>query len=187
MVRLFGLGRRPRTVEFRCTCCGNIHRGSPSFSLHRPEHVFDVPEAERNNRVWATDDFCIIHPAQDDGEGQLTYWIRATLDVPIHDVEDPFCWGIWVSQSKESFERYRDTFDQDQSGDSSFGYLPVHMAHYRNEDGSWPMLKCDVNWAAPGQRPKVKLWENECQLYIDQRDGISWDQAVAIATPLMHA
>ena len=186
MVRLFGFGRTPRTFEFRCPDCGRIHRGSPSFALHRPEHVFEVPETEREARVWANDDLCIIRPAGDEPESETTYWIRAILDIPIHESDEPFCWGLWVTQSQDSFERYRETFDQDQSEDGSFGWLSVHMKHYRNPDGSWPMLECDVNWGPAGQRPKVTLWDSESQLFKDQRDGISWDKAIAIAAPLMH-
>lgn len=148
--------------------------------------MFDVPEEERAQRVMATDDFCIISPAEVDVDGDTTYWIRATLDVPVHGVDEPFCWGLWVSQSKDAFERYRETYDEDQSGGVSFGWLPVHMKHYRNADDSWPMLECDVRWGEPGKRPKLSLWECENQLYTDQRDGISWDQAIAIAAPLLH-
>ena len=186
MVRLFGLGREPQTFEFRCPDCGQIHRGSPSFSLYRPEHVFEVPEAERELRIWATDDLCIIGPAEGEPESETRYWIRTTLDIPIIGAAEPFCWGLWVSQSKVAFDRYCETFDEDQSEDGSFGWLPVHMKHYRNPDGSWPMLECDVKWGAVGQRPKLSLWESDNRLFFDQRDGISWDKAISIAAPLMH-
>jgi len=186
VVRLFGLGRKPQTFEFRCESCGKIHRGSPSFSLHRPEHIFDVPESERDDRVLATDDLCVILPPKGQDESETTYWIRATLDIPIKGVSEPFCWGVWVSQSKEAFERYRETFDLDQSDDGSFGWLPVHMAHYRNADGSWPMLKCNVEWGPKGKRPKIEIQECDNQIYLDLRDGISWEKAIEIAAPLMH-
>jgi len=186
MARLFGIGRGPRRFEFRCECCGSIHRGSPSFSLPRPEHVFDVPEGERDVRVVANDDLCIIYPANGKPLEETTYWIRAILDIPIHDVAEPFRWGIWISQSKEAFDRYSETFDSDQSFDGSFGWLPVHMNYYRNADGSWPMLECHIDWGSAGKRPSVRLWECDNQLYLDQRDGISWGKAIEIASPLMH-
>ncbi len=187
MARLFGIGRGPRKFEFRCDCCGKVHRGSPSFSLHRPEHVFEVPEDERDLRVEADDDLCIIRPTKGESDDQTSYWIRVTLDIPIIGADEPFCWGVWVSQSRDSFERYVETYNEDQTGNDSFGWLPVHMKYYRNADGEWPSLKCDVNWGAPGKRPKIVLWECDNQLYRDQRDGISWDKAIAIAAPLMHA
>ena len=183
---MFGIGRNPPTFEFRCAECGELHRGSPSFSHKLPEHVFDVPEDERVLRVTSTDDICIIRPSADDRDERTTFWIRTILELPIHGVPEPFTWGLWVSQSEEAFERYVDTFDDDQSDDGSFGWLPVHMAAYRNPDGSWPMLKCDVSWGPIGKRPELRLWECDNQLYIDQRDGISWERAIEIATPLMH-
>lgn len=186
MAGLFGLGRKPRTFEFRCDDCGEMHRGSPSFSLHRPEHIFEVPEAERDQRVTATDDLCVIHPAEGDADGETTHWIRVILEIPILGAAEPFLWGVWVSQSKESYDRYVETYHSDQSDDSSFGWLPVHMAHYRDPDGSWPVLECQVVWGIKGKRPKIILWESDSQLYRDQRDGISWEEAIRIATPLMH-
>ncbi len=148
--------------------------------------MFDVPEDEREQRVFATDDLCIIRPPEGGDERDTSYWIRVILEIPIHGTEEPFCWGVWVSQSKEAFERYRKTYDQDQSDDGSFGWLPVHMAHYRNPDGTWPMLECDAEWGGKGQRPKITLRGCESQICRDQRDGISWDEAMQIATPLMH-
>ena len=186
MARLFETGSGPRRFEFRCECCGNLFSGSPSFSLRRPEFVFDVPEEERDARVVANNDLCIIYPSADEPDSLPSYWIRAVLDIPIHGAAEPFCWGLWVTQSRESFDRYQATFDLDQSDDGSFGWLPVHMKYYRNSDGSWPMLECDVRWGPTGSRPTIHLWECDNQLYRDQRDGISWEKAIEIASPLMH-
>ncbi len=149
--------------EFRCDSCGKIHSGSASFSQYSPEHVFDVPEDER----------------------ETSHWMSVTLDIPTDGANEPFCWGVWVSQSREAYERYVDTCDADQSEDGSFGWLPLHMAYYRKADGSWPPLKCSVNWSSKGQRPKIELQECDEQLYPGQRDGISWEKAIEIAAPLM--
>ena len=136
--------------------------------------------------MTSDDDLCVIRPAADDLDGAISYWIRATLDVPIHGADEPYCWGLWVSQSKESFERYAKTFDGDQSGDGSFGWCPVPMKYYRRSDGSWPSLERDVEWFGGNERPKIVLRPSDDQLAIDQRDGISWDKAIEIARITMH-
>jgi hypothetical protein len=176
------------TFEFQCSECGEIHRGSPSFSYKKPSYYFDVPEAEREARVDINDDLCRIRPLQEDSEGQTIYCIRTTLDVPIHGADEPFCWGVWVTQSEESFKRYVETWDQDQSGDGSFGWLAVTMPYYnrRNPGEPFDSLKCDVRWGRKGQRPKVELQSCDHPLYIDQRDGISWETAIEIARLWPH-
>ncbi len=188
MRRLFGLGRNPKTFEFECTDCGDIHRGSPSFAYAKPTYFFDVPESERDARIKLSDDLCVILPAPDDREGETIYCIRVTLDIPIHGAPDPFCWGVWVTQSEDSFERYVETFFGDQSGDGSFGWLAVTMPYYDESSPGEPFeaLACDVEWGPVGKRPKVILQEATHQLYLDQRNGISWEKATLLARAMMH-
>ena len=36
---------------FRCSTCGDVHRGSPSFGYDQPHFYFEIPEHERAARV----------------------------------------------------------------------------------------------------------------------------------------
>jgi hypothetical protein len=188
VVRLFGLGTKPKTFEFKCPDCGNIHRGSPSFAYDKPVYVLSVPEQERDERVYLTEDLCRILPAADEPEDETIHCIRATLDIPILDAAEPFCWGVWVTQSEESFGHYVETFSEDQSEFVTFGWLPVTMPPYERSAPNEPLehLKCDVHWGVDGQRPKLFLQESAHPLYLDQRDGISWNSAIEIARKIMH-
>jgi len=93
----------------------------------------------------------------------------------IEDVEEPFSWGLWVSQSRDSFERYIATYDEDQSGDGSFGWLSVTMPGYdRTEpDQDLEYLGCDVRWSPRGQRPLIVPQETGHPLYRDVTHGMS--------------
>ena len=86
---------------------------------------FDVPEEEREARIQVNEDLCRIRLADD--ETQFSYFIRVILEIPIKGATEPFMWGVWVSQSQDSFERYRETFDQNQPEEQSFGsgVLPI--------------------------------------------------------------
>jgi len=180
MTRIFGLDDKAKSFEFKCDCCSEIHRGSPSFAYDKPVFYFDVPEEEREDRTFLTSDLCVI----DD----KIFLIRAILEIPIHGVEEPFTWGIWVSQSEENFLRYQDTYDDDQSGITTFGWLAATMPGYneRDEEGLLVNLKTNVMWQAPGDRPIVELQDCDHPLYRDQRDGISWERAVELAQLTMH-
>jgi hypothetical protein len=188
MRRLFGLGRNPRTFEFKCPDCQDVHRGSPSFAYAKPTYYFDVLEPERDKRIKLSDDLCTILPAEDDEGGEPIYCIRATLDVPIHGAPDPFCWGVWVTQSEENFNKYIETFSNDQSGSGSFGWLAVTMPHYNLSPPGEPFesLACDVEWGAVGKRPKIIIYESAHQLFLDQSNGIDWETAILLARAMMH-
>jgi len=192
MRRLFGLGANPKTFEFKCADCGALHRGSPSFGYKHPPQYLDVPEEDRAARVWLSEDACVISPAAGEQSGKPDYYIRGILEVPIHGASEPFLWGVWVTQSKESFDRYLETFRKDQSDDGSFGWLPVSMPHYRRigQGEQLENLRCNVVWQGQingrGQRPLIQLQECDHPLFIDQRDGISWERAIEIARLVMH-
>jgi len=172
-----------KTFEYICAGCGEVHRGAPSFSFRYPSPYFDVPEDQREARVRATDDFCEIAPDGNDPDGHRFYFIRVVLDVPIVGADEPFRWGVWVTQSAEAFARYVETYQQDQSQDGSFGWLMVDLPVYnRAEAGAYlESLECDIQWGAAGQRPKAVLWESDHPLAIDQQNGIDWDRAIEIA------
>ena len=187
MRRLFGLGTKQRTFEFKCESCNEIHRGSPSFAIPQPTYVHDVPPDERDDRLELSEDLCVIQPRNDSEQGTI-FCIRVLLEIPIHGAEEPFSWGVWVTQSEASFARYVETFDQDQSGDGSFGWLPMTIGHYRRTEPGQDIehLACDVYWGPQGQRPRIQLRECDHPLAVDQHEGISWETAVAIARKVMH-
>jgi hypothetical protein len=177
---------KQKTYSYTCGCCGENFSGSPSFGMSRPPFVFNVPEAEYEARVQLDDDLCLVR-AGGNQDADL-YAIRVTLDIPIHDMEEPFNWGVWVTQSEDSFFKHVGSYGADQSGEISFGWLPVTMPPYQRNRLGDPIesLACDVLWQSKGQRPVIVLHESDHPLYLDQRDGISWDRAVEIARNQME-
>ncbi len=172
-----------KQFQYKCHECGKTHTGSPSFSYKYPEYYFDVPRNERETRVLVNADSCKISPNADDASEDVIYCIRVILEIPIRNSAQPFTWGVWVSQSKNSFDQYVDTFDCDQSTQGSFGWLMVNMPFYSHpETNEMPVhLECDVEFGPMGQRPKIRIWDCNHPLSIDQREGISWRTATKIA------
>jgi hypothetical protein len=176
----FALNSQPKAFEFRCSDCGEVHKGSPSFSFAHPIQYGWLDVSERSRRAKLSDDLCAI----DDAE----YFIRGVLEVPIIGADEPFTWGVWVTQSKESFTRYRQTFNGDQSDGGSFGWLTVTMDVYNRSNAGEPLenLACDVWWRGPGMRPSIEIHECDHPLYHDWRHGISWQSAIKLAQATMH-
>jgi hypothetical protein len=171
-----------KKLSYKCACCGNEYDGSPSFAYDKPTYYFDVPETERPSRVKIDSDLCHIRNHDENADDDI-YAIRVTLDVPIHGVEHPFCWGVWVTQSKDNFYKYIETYDNDQSNTVTFGWLAVTMSHYdrRGAGNETEHLACDVHWGVNGERPSIILHRSDHPLFRDQQNGISWDEAVTIA------
>lgn len=165
---------------FKCGCCGEIHEGSPSYGFDSPDHYACLSEEQKERMGRRNSDLCTI--THDEG---VDYFIRAVLEVPIHGVEEPFTWGLWVSLSEKSFRRYVDTYDDPVEGDVFFGWICNRVPWYP-ESGS---LATDVIVQLGGKRPLLRLHHdsaNDHPLIIDQLEGISVAKAQEIAEYLNH-
>lgn len=127
-----------------------------------------------------TSDLCTI-----EYDERIDYFVRAVLEVPIHGIEEPFLWGIWVSASKKSFLRYVETYDAPVEGDGFLGWVCNRIEAYPTDRSRPSNVWIQIN----GQRPKIVLHrsENEVdQLVIDQTEGISVERAQQLAEAAMH-
>ena len=104
------------------------------------------------------------------------------LEVPIHGVREPFLWGVWVSLSRESFERYVSTYKAPVTTDRYFGWLCNALPCYPNTYA----MKTMVQVQDGGQRPIVELDELDHPLVQDWRQGISIERAQEIAERVVH-
>jgi len=165
---------------FKCTCCGEIHEGSPSVGYRMPDQYASLSEEQRAAMGRISSDICTI--TYEEG---TDYFIRAVLEVPIHGVEEPFLWGVWVSLSEKSFTRYVETYDNPVEGDGFFGWVCNAIPAYPFE-GSRP---ADVRVQLGGQRPTVVLHRRDDEidpLLKDQVLGISVARAQQIAERAFH-
>lgn len=170
----------PAIFAFKCSCCGEVHEGSPSFAFHAPDHYVNLSDEQKAARATLTDDFCTI--THDEGTDRF---IRAVLEVPIHGVDEPFLWGVWVSLSEKSFDRYWKTYDDPVAGDGYFGWVCNRIALYPYAQAR----PADVHVQPGGQRPKVELHRRDPEddpLVIDQVNGISVARAQELAERAMH-
>lgn len=165
---------------FKCTCCDQVHEGSPSIGFKAPDHYAGLTEEQKRSWGKLSTDLCEIA----DGEG-TDYFIRAVLEVPIVGVDDPFLWGVWVSLSEKSYRRYVETYDSPQVGEGFFGWVCNNIPSY-----PYPSARpADVIVQGGNQRPKVFLHQADREddpLVIDQVHGISIEKAQRLAEHVMH-
>ncbi len=166
----------PALFSFRCSCCGEVHEGSPSFGFEAPSPYLEQPEpAQKAGHLG--EDLCHY----EDGDGPQ-YFVRAVLEVPIDGVAEPFLWGVWVSLSKSSYDRYVETCDDPDPTDCYFGWFCNYLPAYPNTYA----LKTQVHPRTGGVRPWIELEDADHPLCQDYHQGISVQRAQALAEAVMH-
>lgn len=163
-------------LRYECSCCGKVHEGTPSFGYDAP-----APFREQSADVQAAgvlnSDFCMY--SDEDGEH---YFIRVCLEVPIEGYDDPFIWGVWTSLSKESFDRYLDTYESPDTSDCYFGWLCNRLPYYPDTYA----MKLDVCPRDNGTRPFAVPEETDHPLSVDFHQGLSEARAIEIAEHVLH-
>lgn len=91
-------------------------------------------------------------------------------------------WGVWVSLSKQSFDRYVETYEAPDTTDQYFGWLCNSLPYYPE---TFPM-KTQVHPRTNNVRPYIELEDSEHPLSVDFRNGISIERAQEIAEHAMH-
>jgi hypothetical protein len=165
---------------FKCTCCGEVHEGSPSVAFKAPDQYACLTDEQKDRMGRIDPDFCTITH-----ESGVDYFIRAMLEVPIHGVEEPFLWGVWVSLSQKSFDRYRATFRDPVPGDGCFGWVCNVPSAYPTQSSRGSNL----HFQQGGHRPLVILHSREPEtdpFVLDQMNGISIAKAQQIAERSLH-
>ncbi|MBC6992303.1 DUF2199 domain-containing protein [Hymenobacter sp. BT491] len=151
-------------MSFHCACCGQIHEGLPDIGSSAPWAMYTIPEEERATRVWLKQDTCVI----DDQE----FFIRGVLEIPVHEQEQTFGFGVWVSQSQEHFLSYQEYHNTDAIG-PYFGWLCTEISMF----SPTLSLKTMAHFQGNGQRPTIELEPTDHPLAVAQRDGISLERA----------
>lgn len=162
--------------SFKCSSCGVVHEGSPSFSFEAPSPYLEQSEEIKARGKLGTD---LCHYEDDEGHH---YFVRVLLEIPIHGVSESFLWGVWSSLSKESFAHYVETYENPDLEKTYFGWLCNYLPHYK---GSYAFAS-DVHPRANGTRPYITLHEKEHELFHDFKNGISIEKAQTIAELCLH-
>jgi hypothetical protein len=148
----------------------------PTFGFEFPIHYMDVPESERDERVFLTSDTCVI----DDEH----FFVRGCLEIPVVGCAEPFIWGVWVSLSEENFFHFQELLNVDKRSHHGpfFGWLCSPPLPYPDSLN----LKTHVHLRDHGIRPSIELEPTEHPLAVEQRDGITMERVVEIYEMMVH-
>lgn len=152
-------------AKWKCSICEQEHDEIPmDIAYARPQHYFEIPQAERDQRAWFNDqtnaDVCVID--------RNLFLVRAVLPVPVEGGKE-FRHGVWVLVDEPAFCKYA-TFEGDGSDEPPLqGHLSSEVPGY----ASTFLLPVEIQLGPPTQRPSVRLKPCAHLFSTEQRVGIT--------------
>ena len=161
---------------FRCSACGEWHDELP-FAFHFTAPAAWFPEMADDPRSELGEEQCIV-------EGEH-FFIRGRIVLPVHDSDQSFEWGVWVSLSEENFDRTSELWEREgrEAEPPMFGWLTSEIPTY---EPSTLLLKTTVHTQPVGVRPLIELEPTDHPLAVEQRDGITMARVQELAERLLH-
>lgn len=161
---------------FVCEVCGEQHPLSLSYSSVYPSAAGDVPKEEVEQRVVMTRDQCVI-----DNE---RFYLRGRFAVPVHGIDEPFIWGVWVEVSPKNFVRTQELWNTE--GRETEPLFPGYLNNEIPVFGETLNMKVHVQTRPVGERPRFFPQDPRHPLALEQRDGISTERVRKIAVGMWH-
>ncbi|MFB5251367.1 DUF2199 domain-containing protein [Bacillus mycoides] len=140
------------------------------YGSEAPYYYYEVEPHEREGRFHLTSDLCVM----DDEH----YFIRGCLELPIIDYHESFIWTVWVSLSKESYDKVLEKWDERgrENSDPYFGWLSVEIPVYSETLN----LKTNIHIREVGMAPFIELEPTDHPLALEQRNGITLERVKEI-------
>lgn len=152
----------------RCQQCGREHNDiNTQIGFGKLDAYFEVPESEREKRVFVNSDVCDIDRER--------FFVRGVLQVPVHG-HDHFGWGIWVEMKPSDFIRYLELYeDPDQANEPPFhGQIATAIPAYRETTLGIPVV---VQLTGPTARPLLFIQNGVDHLLArEQSSGVDVDR-----------
>ncbi len=113
------------------------------------------------------------------------FFIRGLIRLPVLDADQDFEWGVWVSLSRDNFERASGLWETEgrEAEPPYFGWLSSELRPY---EPSTLNLKTNVHTQPVGLRPLVELEPTDHPLAVEQREGITLARVQEFAEILLH-
>lgn len=166
----------PPVFRFACTFCGDEHEGLPALAFDEPVYTHALPDEEWKRRVVLTSDTCEL-----DG---VHFFVRGRLEIPVHGWPEPLSWGVWMSLSREDFQRFVELFEEPgRTAEGGWmGWMSSLLPGYPDTRN----LKVRLHLQPLPDRPLFELEPTEHPLAVDQREGIPMARAVEIVARALH-
>ena len=164
---------------YTCTTCGQHHTGVPfSFAADFPDPYANLSQEERDARATIGSDQCILD--------SQSFFLRGMIEIPIVGSDQPFLWGVWAAVREESFDEISDSWEE-KGREAKYGPYKGRLANSLSVYPETLNLKLKIVVQPVGVRPLFLLEDQEHILAVQQRSGISQQQAFELASFLLHS
>ena len=156
---------------FRCSCCGKEYDQLPfCFGSDFPDYYYSVPVEERNERIEMEQSLCVIDKEY--------FFHRGRLEIPVHNSKDNLFFDVWLSISKDKFEKRMDDWENPDrvKNEPYFGWLQTQIPTYEDSIS----IEAIALEEGLGCIPKIKIQNEGHKLTADQKNGISFEKAIGI-------
>ena len=111
--------------------------------------------------------------------------MHGRIQLPVHDHDQPFEWGVWASLSEDGFKRTVDVWEIEgrEQEPPLFGWLSTEFPLYPVPTLG---LATDVRTRPVGERPLIALHPTDHPLAVEQREGITLARVIEIAAFVLH-
>jgi hypothetical protein len=166
-------------LAWTCRVCGEQHEEQlRDIRAGLPEAVFELSEAEREERAQVSDDWCRFV----DENGATHFYVRGVLHLPVERSRDDFRFGVWVELGEGDFYALGELWDESHATRAFFGRLANELNLYPGTTG----LPVAVQLRAEAHLPAVILLDAEHDIVASQRAGIDEDRAQQLAETVLH-
>ncbi len=134
-------------MGYVCARCGEFHPELP-FAFHAPVSATWTSDPEHDPDSELDDKLCVVRGKH--------FFVRGIVELPVHDADQTFHWGVWVSLSADNFQRTIDLWKTEgrETERPYFGWLTSELPIY---DPSTLSLRTHVHTQPVGTRPRVEL------------------------------
>ena len=162
---------------YECPVCGQHHAPlTLSFSAKAPAAVAGVRGDELERRLVISADQCVLD--------ERRFFLRGRIVIPVHELVEPFVWGVWAEVSAKSFFLTNQRWTtKGREADAAFaGYLDTEIPWF----GNTLSLRVDVRTQPVGRRPHFVVADPAHRLSQEQREGMTLDRVKEIAAAVLH-
>ena len=161
---------------YTCPICGAVHNAPPDLGFETPLHYHALSDRQKKHAVITTET-CVI-----DGKD---CFIRGILPIPVHDRTQPFSYGVWVSLSREHYDRYKELFGSRERQQEApwYGWLANRLPGYPDTIN----VRVSIHHQPHPMRPMIRVASTDHPLMKEQRDGITVERLHAIHAANAHA
>jgi hypothetical protein len=161
-----------------CSQCGKEHLGHPSsFAADFPDAYANLSKEERDTRAVIGTDQCIVDQDQ--------FYIRGCIELPIHDSDDVFLWGVWARVKEEVYDLISDRWES-EGREKAIGPFKGRLANSLSIYPETTSMRLEIKIQPVGTRPLFLLEELNHPLTIDQRNGLTLQRAEEYACLLLR-